>query len=109
MAQEINEQEHIEKPKSPRRAAGTRKKAAADSGTEAGTDTDARADAGSAASGPRAEDSEAPAENPEPSAAPAEAQRVMPHGSPPFLRRKALPMLRLRKRQSPLRKLPEQI
>ena len=99
MAQEINEQEHIEKPKSPRRAAGTRKKAAADSGTEAGTDTDARADAGSAASGPRAEDSEAPAEKP----------RVMPHGSPPFLRRKALPMLRLRKRQSPLRKLPEQI
>ena len=51
MAQEINEQEHIEKPKSPRRAAGTRKKAAASSGTEAGTDTDARADAGSAASG----------------------------------------------------------
>lgn len=64
MAQEINEQEHIEKPKSPRRAAGTRKKAAAGSGTEAGTDTDARADAGSAASGPRAEDSEAPAEKP---------------------------------------------
>ena len=88
MAQEINEQEHIEKPKSPRRAAGTRKKAAADSGTEAGTDTDARADAGSAASGPRADDSEAPAEKPR------------------AVRRT---MLRLRKRQSPLRKLPEQI
>ena len=99
MAQEINEQEHIEKPKSPRRAAGTRKKAAADSGTEAGTDTDARADAGSAASGPRAEDSEAPAEKP----------RAVRRTRRSTKSDAALPMLRLRKRQSPLRKLPEQI
>ena len=105
MAQEINEQEHIAPgapPEPAKRRLPTAERKPEPTRTQ-GQTPEAPHPA------PARKTAKPPRKNPEPSAAPAEAQRVMPHGSPPFLRRKALPMLRLRKRQSPLRKLPEQI